>query len=235
MSGHSKWHRIKHKKAQTDNKRGKLFTQLTRDIRSSTRQGKDPTKNAALREAIERAKKFNLPQSNIDRILSEDSSNTTDVTYEGYDTNGIALLITATTDNTNRTVAELRNLLKKHRGRLAEQGSVRWKFQPMGLLEATIPDRTTSEELELALIDAGAEGIDYHDSTITISGSPDARPGLEATLAQADATLISSAIVQQAPPDQRQDLTDEHAENLAQLINELEEQNDVTAVYTDAA
>ena len=116
MSGHSKWHRIRHKKAITDSKRSKLFGQLSRDVKMAAREGKDPTKNSRLREAIERAKKFNLPQANIDRLLATDTEALKAVTYEGYGPGGVAFLIQAETDNTNRTVAENRVTCAPWRG-----------------------------------------------------------------------------------------------------------------------
>lgn len=130
MSGHSKWHKVKHRKAATDSQKSKLFGQLSRDIKSAARQGSDPATNSALREAIERAKKDNLPQANIDRLLHRDATNQQQATYEGYAYGGVAILVQVETDNTNRTIADLRSLFKQFAGRLSEPGSVRWKFHP---------------------------------------------------------------------------------------------------------
>lgn len=131
MSGHSKWHKVKHRKAATDSKKGKLFGQLARDIKSAARSGSDPAKNSALREAIERARAANLPQANIDRLLHHHTAATQEATYEGYGPGGVALLIQTATDNTNRTVSEVRSLLKEYGGSLGKPGSVRWKFQTL--------------------------------------------------------------------------------------------------------
>lgn len=128
MSGHSKWHKIQHKKAITDSKKSKLFGSLSREIKIAARQGTDPATNSNLREAIDRAKKANLPQENIDRLLSRDTANQTEAWYEGYGSGGAAVLVSAATDNTNRTVTELRTLFKQHEGSLGSAGSVKWKF-----------------------------------------------------------------------------------------------------------
>jgi YebC/PmpR family DNA-binding regulatory protein len=128
MSGHSKWSKIKHKKAATDSKKSKYFGRLSREIKIAARGGKDPAHNAALRDALLRAKKENLPQVNIDRLLSDAKDGQEQVLYEGYGAGGVAVLVSAATNNTNRTVSELRAIFKEHGGSLGEPGSVRWKF-----------------------------------------------------------------------------------------------------------
>ena len=130
MSGHSKWHRIKHKKAATDNKRGREFTKLTSQIISAAQDNPNPDQNTALREAITRAKQANMPQKNIDKLLQKQSQATQQPnTYEAFGPGGTALLITTQTDNPNRTVAEIRALLKKAGLAMSEPGSVMWKFK----------------------------------------------------------------------------------------------------------
>lgn len=131
MSGHSKWHKIKHAKAITDKEKGKVFGQLSKEIASAVRQGgPDPTSNTPLRDIIARARKANVPQSNIDRLLSgKDTAKKEEATYEGFGPGGSALLISIATDNPNRTVNEVRSLLKNHGGTLSGPHSVRWKFK----------------------------------------------------------------------------------------------------------
>lgn len=129
MSGHSKWHKIKRAKEVTDKKKGQIFGRLVRDIQTAARAGHDPSANAALRDAITRAKKANMPQANIDRILSgKDDADIQEVTYEAFGPGGSGLIIIASTDNPNRTVAEIRTLLKDYEATLSGPGSVRWKF-----------------------------------------------------------------------------------------------------------
>ncbi len=128
MSGHSKWHKIKHQKEATDKKKGAAFTRFAKDISVAARNEKDPSKNAALREAITRAKKANMPQANIDRLLSDSDKPMQSVTYEGFGPGGAAILVETTTDNSNRTLTEIRTLFRDAGGHLGEPGSVRWKF-----------------------------------------------------------------------------------------------------------
>ncbi len=152
MSGHSKWSRIKRAKEVTDSKRSQEFGRLTRDISSAARAEKDPTKNSALRDAISRAKKANMPQQNIDRILQKnDNVDIHNVTYEGFGPGGAAFLIQAETDSQNRTVSEIRNILKNHNGQLGNPGSVKWKFEedntPIYPLSLSDKDKAQHDEL----------------------------------------------------------------------------------------
>ena len=234
MSGHSKWHKIRHKKAATDSKKSKLFGQLSRDIKIAARGGVDPAKNSQLREASDRAKKMNLPQGNIDRLLSDTNDNTKSVTYEGYGPSGVGILIATETDNTNRTVAELRNILKGHGGSLGESGSVQWKFSPQYMVDAELTD-TNRDEVELALIDAGAEDIVWDDTVITITGSPQSRSAIDAALEALGGNVVSAELAQVAPVDQRVSLSDDQGQRFAALIAELEDHPDVISVFSDAA
>lgn len=132
MSGHSKWHKIKHQKEATDKKKSKIFGQLARDISIAARDNKDPAQNATLRDAIARAKKANMPGANIDRLLAGKDTDLANVTYEAIGPGGSFLLIFASTDNLNRTVSEVRALLKNHGGTMGKPGSARWKFTDDG-------------------------------------------------------------------------------------------------------
>ena len=129
MSGHSKWSQIKRKKEILDGKRGQQFTKLAIQIKQAATQGSNPQTNATLAEAIHQAKKANMPQVNIDRLLSKsDEAQTEQLTYEAFGPNGCAMIINTTTDNSRRTVAEIRAILKNHNCTLGEPGSVMWKF-----------------------------------------------------------------------------------------------------------
>lgn len=234
MSGHSKWHKVKHRKAQTDSKKSKLFSQTSREIRSAARAGgTDPAKNAALRDAIERAKKANVPQENIDRLLTDRSSDATTILYEGYGPAGSAFLITATTDNTNRTVAELRALFKKHGGSLGERGSVRWKFTEHVTIEAELLDAARAEAIELTLIDAGATNVTLTDHLLTVTGPPAARHALEQTLDDHH-VLIEEVTIGYAP-QQHLTLSADDQQTLQAFIDILLDHPDVTTIYTDTA
>ena len=164
MSGHSKWHTIKHKKGALDAKRGKLFTKLIKEISISARSGGgDVNGNARLRKAVNDAKAGNMPNDTIDRAIKRGTGELEgvhyeEVTYEGYGPGGVAVMVQTTTDNRNRTVSELRHIFSKNGGNLGESGSVAWMFNKKGqiIVDATI--KGEDEMLEIAL-DAGAEDM----------------------------------------------------------------------------
>ncbi len=129
MSGHSKWHNIKRRKEVVDAKKGAAFTKFSAEIASAVRSGgPDPNANALLRDTIARARKAGFPQTNIDRLLSKDGSNAKPITYEAFGPVGVGIIISARTDNTNRTVGQLRTILNNHGGSLGTPNSVMWKF-----------------------------------------------------------------------------------------------------------
>src|SRR6267143_531755 len=178
MSGHSKWHSIKHKKGATDAKRGKLFTKFIKEITVAARAGGgDPDANARLRKAILDAKAGNMPNDTIDRAVrrgtgAEEGVNYEEITYEGYGPGGVAILIEAVTDNRNRTVAEIRHMLSKNGGNLGESGSVGWLFEKKGYI---VVDKTAKPEDELfeIAIDAGADDLRDDEDNFEIITAPD--------------------------------------------------------------
>ena len=179
MSGHSKWHTIKHKKGALDAKRGKLFTKLIKEITVAARAGGsgDPTTNARLRKAINDAKAANMPNDTIDRATKRgtgelDGVNYEEISYEGYGPNGVAIMIDVMTDNRNRTVSEIRHLLSKNGGNLGESGSVAWMFNKKGQLIIDATAKGEDEMLELAL-DAGAEDMVSDGESYQVLTAPD--------------------------------------------------------------
>ncbi len=169
MSGHSKWHSIRHKKAKVDAERGKVFTKLIKELTVSARiGGGDPDMNPRLRTAIAAAKGANMPAKNIDNAVKKGTGELPgvvyeEVSYEGYGPGGVALYINAMTDNKNRTVAEIRHLLSKYGGNLGESGCVAWMFERTGLIK--IPkDKYDEEELFMLAIEAGAEDLKNEDT-----------------------------------------------------------------------
>src|SRR4030095_4213078 len=164
MSGHSKWHSIKHKKGALDAKRGKLFTKFIKEITVAARTGGgDPDANARLRKAIGDAKAGNMPNDTIDRAIrrgtgEEEGVHYEEITYEGYGPRGVALLIESMTDNRNRTVAEIRHIFSKNGGNLGESGSVGWMFDKKGYLVVSKSAKPEDELFDLA-IEAGADDI----------------------------------------------------------------------------
>lgn len=237
MSGHSKWHKIKHKKAATDSQKSKMFARISRDITTQVRLGgNDPAMNAGLREAIDRAKKANVPADNIERLLAKDTSRATAITYEGFGPGGVAIMVSVVTDNSNRTVADMRSILKKHGGSLGAPGSVRWKFSPCATVEALLPEpKPDLEVLELSLIDAGANDFSVEEDTILVTAPPDKRADMEKVLQAAGLTVTEATTAFCVSPNQQQKVAGEAQAQFEQLLAELSEHPEVLNVFTDAA
>ncbi len=164
MSGHSKWSKIKRQKGVADVKKGKIFSQLSKAVTLMAKDGGgDPGMNPALKLAIEKAKQANMPLDNIEKAIKKgtgelEGGTIEEVLYEAYGPSGIAMIIEGTTDNTNRTVAEIKHILSRNNGRLGEAGSVKWMFERFGYLEIEKKDLSISEDdFEMLIIDAGAE------------------------------------------------------------------------------
>src|SRR5437899_3386132 len=178
MSGHSKWHSIKHKKGATDAKRGKLFTKFIKEITVAARTGGgDPDANARLRKAILDAKAGNMPNDTIDRAIrrgtgAEEGVTYEEITYEGYGPGGVALLIEAMTDNRNRTVAEIRHIFSKNGGNLGESGSVGWMFDKKGYIVVDKAAKAEDELFEIA-IEAGADDMQDEGDVYEIFTTPE--------------------------------------------------------------
>lgn len=183
MSGHSKWHSIKHKKGALDAKRGKLFTKFIKELTVAARTGGgDPEGNARLRKAIADAKAGNMPNETIDRAIrrgtgEEEGVNYEEITYEGYGPGGVALMIESMTDNRNRTVAEIRHIFSKNGGNLGETGSVGWMFERKGYIVVDKSTRSEEELFELA-IEAGADDLRDDEDNFEIITSPDVFDGV---------------------------------------------------------
>ena len=174
MSGHSKWHSIKHKKGIADAKRGKIFTRHANLISIAARSGGDPEMNPALRLAIDNAKKDNVPNGNIEKAIrrgtgeDKDAAQIEEVIYEGYGPGGTAVLVECLTDNTNRTYTNIRTAFNKGGGNLGKTGVVAWMFDRKGVITL----KENSDEAELAAIDAGAEDIERDDDGMEVYTSP---------------------------------------------------------------
>lgn len=235
MSGHSKWHSIKHKKALADSKKSKIFGRLSRDISIAARQGADPAHNAALREAIDRARRANLPQSTIERLLQEQGAPQTTEILEAHGPEGVGLLIVIATDNHNRTLTEIRTILKGHDGHVSAKNSVRWKFTTAVTIAAVTPATIDHEKLELALIDAGALDIALHDSQLLVRTSPSSLETVTWALAAAGASVQANVIEYVIDPEKRSGISTGAQQSVTQLCDELRQHQDVTAVYTDVA
>jgi YebC/PmpR family DNA-binding regulatory protein len=175
MSGHSHWSTIKHKKGVADQKRGKIFSKISRMISVAAREkGGDPETNPQLRQALDKAKDFNVPKENIERAIKKGTGELggmklEKVMYEAYGPGNVAIIIEGITDNRNRSLNDVTQILNQHNGKLADPGSVRWMFERRGVI--TISPRSQDlepeikEELELKVIEAGAEDVYWHTDT----------------------------------------------------------------------
>ena len=180
MSGHSKWSKIKRQKGVADVKKGKIFSQLSKMVTLTAKSGGgDASMNPALKLAVEKAKQANMPLDNIDKAIKKGTGELEggaieEVLYEAYGPEGVALIIEGTTDNTNRTVAEIKHILSMGGGRLGEVGSVKWMFERFGYLEVDKKDLSISDDdLEMLIIDSGADDFKLIDDIMVIYTKPE--------------------------------------------------------------
>jgi YebC/PmpR family DNA-binding regulatory protein len=236
MSGHSKWHSIKHKKAVVDARRGQQFTKLARAITVAAREGGgDPEGNSTLALAIQKARDASMPKDNIERAIAKGTGEGADgarietVLYEGYGPGGVALLIEALTDNRNRTGAEIRHLLSKNGGNLGEPGSVSYLFDKQGVI---VVDATRYDEEDLMpAIDAGALDIWMDEDVFEVITEPSDLVAVRDALADAGVEIESAEIAWR--PKSRVPVEEGDATRLMRLIDALEESDDVVAVHAN--
>jgi YebC/PmpR family DNA-binding regulatory protein len=174
MSGHSKWSTIKHKKAIKDAKRSNVFTKHAKLIEVAARGGGDPEMNFGLRMAIDSARAVNMPKDNIQRAIKRGTGETKDgvelfeITYEGYGPGQVALLIQCVTDNKNRTLSDVKTIFKKNKGKFVEGGGVSWQFEQKGLIVIEGVEESEKEDVEMQIIEAGADDYEFTDEEIVI-------------------------------------------------------------------
>ncbi len=237
MSGHSKWAQIKRAKGANDQKRGQLFTKLGREISVAARTGgPSPDGNSRLRLAVDRAREANMPMETIQRAIQRgvgggDGAQLEEVTYEGYGAGGAALLIEATTDNRNRTVAEVRAALTRGGGSLGEAGSVAWNFESRGVISVESAGGQDLEELALKAIDAGADDFSVDGDELEVLTDPARVDDVRSTL-EAVGARVTSAEVSMVPKTQLELPVDQAAQVL-RLMERLEDLDDVSRVYTN--
>ena len=237
MAGHSKWAQIKRQKAANDAKRGQLYTKLGREITVSARDGGgDPEMNFRLRLAIQRAKDANMPADTIERAVKrgsgelDDDIRLEDIFYEGYGPGGAALFIEALTDNRNRTVAELRNVLARGGGNLGESGSVAWMFDTRGQIIIELsngdPDEAMLESIEL-----GAEDVQEEDGTLVVLTLLEQLESVRRGMEELGYT-VESAELTRVPKTMSEPDTDKATQSM-RLIERVEDLDDVQKVYTN--
>jgi YebC/PmpR family DNA-binding regulatory protein len=235
MSGHSKWSTIKRKKGAEDAKRGKIFTRLGRDITMAARNGGDPNSNAALRLAIDKARAGNMPKENIERALKRgtgelEGGTVDEVIYESYAPHGVAVLIKCLTDNRNRTLADVRRVLNRGGGNMAEAGAVTWMFESKGLVTVERADKN-ADDLFMTAVEAGAEDVDVSSDFVEVYTAPadlhTVREVLEKQGLAVDEAELSMV------PKTLMSLEEKETLQVMHLIEQLEELDDVEQVYSN--
>lgn len=238
MSGHSKWHSIRHKKAGKDAKRGRVFTKLIRELTVSARAGGgDPGMNPRLRTAIDRAKAENMPADNIDRAIKKGTGELEGVryeeyTYEGYGPGGTAILVEVMTDNKNRCTAEVRHIFSKQNGNLGENGCVAWIFEKKGYL--SVPAEGMDEETLMEIVlEAGADDIveDKEEEVFEVYSTLEAFQAVKEAL-DAKAVTYQDADITMIPKNTVR-LQGKEAEQSLRLMDALEDNDDVQNVYSN--
>ena len=237
MAGHSKWANIRFRKAAQDNRRGKLFSKLIREITVATRTGNpDPENNPRLRSAIDKALAANMTRDVINRAIQRGSGDTggddfQDVVYEGYGPGGVAILIECSTDNRNRTVSELRHTLSKHGGNLGTEGSVAYMFNRVGLIQFL--NGSDEEQIMDTAVSAGADDIDtLDDGSIMVSTPVEYFSEVIEALEEAKLSYEDASIEQRSTVSQ--EIGEESMESVLNLINAIEDLDDVNDVYSNA-
>ncbi len=236
MSGHSKWSTIKHKKAATDAKRGKLFTRLAREITLAAREGGgNPDVNFSLRLAVDKAKSANMPKDNIERAIKRGTGELkgeelSEVTYEGYAPNGVALLLQVLTDNKNRTVADVRRIITRQGGTLADAGAVAWQFDRKGYI-AVAPDGVDQDTLFEVAVEAGAEDVVFGDDLIEVYAELENFQAVRQALQEASIRFETAELTM--IPKTTMQLGEKETLQVMGVIEALEELDDVQQVYSN--
>ncbi len=235
MSGHSKWSSIKHKKAATDSKRGKIFTKIIKEITVAARQGKgDVNSNPRLRTAVQSAKAMNMPQENIQRAIKKGTGELPgvsyeEITYEGYGAGGVAVIVEAMTDNKNRTVAEIRSLLGKNGGQMGETGCVGWMFHRKGII--TVEKEASDEENLMSIVlDAGAEDFQT-EGNYEITTLPDDFEAVKEALEKNNIPCLSASITM--VPQNTVQVEGKQATQVMKLMDALDDHDDVQNCYAN--
>ena len=236
MSGHSKWATIKHKKGAADQKRAKVFAKLIRQVEVAAREGGgDPAMNPALRTMFQKARDNSVPIDTIERAIKRGTGELEGVqyeqiTYEGYAPNGVAVLIDVLTDNRNRTGGDVRSILKKNGGSIAEPGAVAWQFERKGVI--TLPKSASEDDVMMAALDAGLEDLADDGDTWRLTCAPTDLAAVRAALDEAGIAFDSAESTMVANLSVMLDTTDA-AQSVLRLIDALEDNDDIQDVYAN--
>ncbi|MFC2038533.1 YebC/PmpR family DNA-binding transcriptional regulator [Chloroflexota bacterium] len=236
MSGHSKWHSIKHQKGVADAKRGQLFTKIAREIIVAVREGgSNQDMNFRLRLVVQKARDNNMPLDNIDRAIKRgsgeiDGAAFVEMVLEGYGPSGAAILVQALSDNRNRTLADVRNIFSRNNGNMGEKGSVAWLFESKGMILVDAKN-VDPDELALQVIDAGAEDVKVEDNHVEIYTLPQEFETVRAVLDKEKVPIVSAEI--SMTPSTSLDLDEKEALQTLRLISKLEDLDEVQEVSSN--
>ena len=235
MSGHSKWHNIQAKKGKADARKGKIFTKIGKELAIAAKDGgSNPDTNSKLRDIIAKAKSNNMPQDTINRAIKKGAGEMEgvsyeEIVYEGYGSNGVAVIVKALTDNKNRTAGSVRSIFSKQGGNLGANGCVSWMFQTKGQLVVERKDDMDEDEIMMQALDAGAEDFNAEEEVFEIITTVEDFSGVREKLENEGLEFISSEITM--IPDNMVAVGVEAAGKVEKLIDKLEDDDDVQSVY----
>ncbi len=234
MSGHSKWSTIKHKKAASDAKRGKIFTRIAKELTLAAREGGgDPISNTTLRLAIAKAKEANMPKDNIEKAIKRgtgeiEGGELIDAVYEAYGPHSVGILIEVVTDNRNRAIADVRHAVSKYGGNMAEAGAVSWQFKRKGYISITDP--VDQDELFMVAAEAGADDIQFNEDVTEIYVELESFRAVQEALEAAGYKMDESSLI--FDPANRIELGQSESLQVMNLVERIEELDDVQNVYS---
>lgn len=237
MSGHSKWSKVKHKKAIEDARRAKIFSKLSKLISLAAKEkGGNPETNTSLKIAIEKAKSFNMPQDNIERAIKRGTGEDKggkfeDLLLEAFGPKGISILIEAVTDNKKRTISEVRKIVESFGGKMAS-GGVLWHFEKKGVIVLKAESKEKKEELELLAIELGADDVKEKDDILEIYTVPEKLEDIKKELIKKE-VIVESAALELVPKEEIQIKDQDIQEKIGQLFDALDENDDVQEIYSD--
>jgi YebC/PmpR family DNA-binding regulatory protein len=238
MSGHSRWSQIKHKKELSDRKRGQLFSKLAKLISVAAKDDPDPYANPKLKSVIEKAHSLNMPNENIERAIgkAQNAAPLQELTIEAMGPAGVSLIVSAITDNRNRTLAEIKNILAQYESKLTAPGSQLWRFDRLGLIRIPLVEETAAsfaqDEVELQLIGSGAEEIKRTPNTLEIYTKPENLESVKST-AESLSLEVESAELEYIPKAPLEVIDDHIKTKLSKLFDTLDNHADVEAIYSN--
>ncbi|MDD5621389.1 MAG: YebC/PmpR family DNA-binding transcriptional regulator [Candidatus Paceibacterota bacterium] len=238
MSGHSHWAGIKHKKGLEDKKRSKIFSKLNRMISIAAKAGTDPEINSKLKVAIEQAKSFNMPSDTIERAVKkaaggQDATKLEEFLYEAIGPGKIAIIIEGITDNKNRAMLEIKQILNQRNGKFAQEGSLRWQFQQKGVVRISLEDNPSinKDDLELEAIELGAENVIWRDDVLEIHTKPNDTEKLKNSFDGKNIKILSSEL--EWIPNEEISVSENDKTAAEKLFEALDDSEDVQNFYSN--